>query len=152
MTTALILTVCLQWIAIVFLTFKYRGIAKVVNAHTEIMLHSFIKICEERELYELAKILKVNWMDTKIKNLFLQGFKLREISEMTGVNIKNIEYIVYSKFNLPRRRKPSSNINESRILHLTKWGYGPEEISVGEGIKLKTVKRVLNGKNESNSS
>lgn len=86
-------------------------------------------------------------MDTKIKNLFLQGFKLREISEITGLNIKKIEYIVYSKFNLPRRRNPVSNINESRILHLTKWGYGPEEIALGEGINLKTVKRVVYGNN-----
>lgn len=58
MEIALILTLCLQSIAIVLLTFEYRDMAKVVNAHTSMLLHICIKVCEEKEWYELAKILK----------------------------------------------------------------------------------------------
>jgi len=81
-------------------------------------------------------------MEEKIKNLFHQGFKLREIAEMTGLADKKVEYLVYEKLNLPRRRQETKEVNQERILFLKKWGYEPEEISEGEGIRLKTVRRV----------
>lgn len=84
-------------------------------------------------------------MNAKIKDLFLQGYKLREISSRTGLNIRKVEYLVYEKLSLPRRRKELNDPNRDRILYLSRWGYEPEEISEGEGIKLKTVKRIING-------
>lgn len=58
MITAIILTICLQWLAIIFLAWRYNETAKVVNAHTAILLQTCIKVCEEKEWYELAQILK----------------------------------------------------------------------------------------------
>lgn len=58
MNTALILTICLQWLAIIFLAWRQEKVIKNLNAHTVILLQSCIKVCEEREWYELAKVLK----------------------------------------------------------------------------------------------
>lgn len=84
-------------------------------------------------------------MEEQVKHLFIQGFKLKDISSKTGLNIRKVEYLVYEKLSLPRRRKELNDPNRDRILYLSKWGYEPEEISEGEGIKLKTVKRIING-------
>lgn len=84
-------------------------------------------------------------MEEQVRNLFIQGYKLKDISSKTGLNIRKVEYLVYEKLSLPRRRKELNDPNRDRILYLFKWGYEPEEISEGEGIKLKTVKRIING-------
>lgn len=84
-------------------------------------------------------------MEEQVRNLFIEGYKLKDISSRTGLNIRKVEYLVYEKLSLPRRRKELNDPNRDRILYLSRWGYEPEEISEGEGIKLKTVKRIING-------
>lgn len=84
-------------------------------------------------------------MEEKVKHLFIEGYKLKDISSKTGLDMRKVEYLVYEKLSLPRRRKELNDPNRDRILYLFKWGYEPEEISEGEGIKLKTVKRIING-------
>lgn len=67
MEIALILTIILQWLAIIFLAWRYNEMVKIVNAHTAILLQTCIKVCEEKEWYELAKVLK-DRMDGKLNN------------------------------------------------------------------------------------
>ncbi len=58
MEVALILTICLQWIAIVYLAWKHNQAVKVINAHTYFLFHQATKECEKNEWYELAQQLK----------------------------------------------------------------------------------------------
>lgn len=83
----------------------------------------------------------------EIAELYLNHTPINEIERITGVPRKKLEYLIYHKMGL--KRDPIINPKTDRVMYLTKWGYKPHEIAEGEGMKLKTVERILkNGKKQ----
>ena len=76
-----------------------------------------------------------------IEQLYLNHKSLSEIEQITGIRKKRLEYLIYHKMGL--KREPKKHPKTDRVLHLKTWGYNPEEIAEGEGIKLKTVRKIL---------
>lgn len=83
-----------------------------------------------------------------IKELYLQGKTYREITELTGLGRRKIEYWAIEKYKLPQRcvkkivlKTPPEKID--KVLRLNQWGYEPEEIAEGEFLKLKEVQKII---------
>lgn len=85
-----------------------------------------------------------------VKELFIQGKSLKEITEITGWNKNRICYLVYEKYKLPKRgqKKTKFQLNLSpekinKVIRLKHWGYEPIEISEGENLKLRDILKIL---------
>lgn len=76
-------------------------------------------------------------------DLWKQGIPVREIVELTGLTRYKVWQAIGDVKGPNSRVKPESHPKANRVLYLANWGYKPHEIADGEGIKLKTVERIL---------
>ena len=83
-----------------------------------------------------------------IIKLYKEGKTLKEIKEITGLSKHHVEKEIYQVHGLSKRRKRSEpHPKAEKVLHLSRWGYKPEEIAEGENIPLRSVLIILRNGN-----
>ena len=93
-------------------------------------------------------------INQRIRDLYIQGKKGTEIAELLGMDRKKVNHIIFDRLKL-RSDKPKPNPRfkfsrhsftkdqVSRIVHLYKWGYEPEEIREEFNVSTTKIKNVL---------
>ena len=78
-----------------------------------------------------------------VLDLWKSGKPVREIIELTGLSKYKVWQMIGPTKGPNSRVKPENHPKSNRVLYLANWGYKPSEIAEGEGIRLKTVERIL---------
>lgn len=88
----------------------------------------------------------------KINKLVREGHTRAEISEITGLTINQVIYLLYKKMRVANPRQPKKvepvrmEVNPdiiNRIIVLTNWGYSPAEIAEDQQCKVKDVYKII---------
>jgi hypothetical protein len=75
--------------------------------------------------------------------LWKAGVPVREIVERTGLTKYKVWQAIGQTKGPKSRHKPEKHPKAERVIYLFNWNYKPHEIAEGEGMKLKTVQRII---------
>ena len=82
-----------------------------------------------------------------VKDLYLQGYTKKKISEIIGVHSQVVSYILYNKLKMANRK--SNLVNEmprdlvNRVVTLACWGYSRKEIAEDVKVREKIVSDLI---------
>jgi hypothetical protein len=80
-----------------------------------------------------------------VRELYTQGHTKHEISEMMGIRITTVNYILYNILEVSSYNPRANLVNEmprelvNRVVTLSSWGYSKKEIAEDLEIKFKLV-------------